>query len=52
MGRQTRRFFSIYRNLLKNITMAHSECTTKHENKASYKTDYFVLDLIIFLSDD
>ena len=25
--------------------MARGECTTKHENKASYNTDYIVLDL-------
>ena len=30
-----------YENML-----ARSECTTKHENKASYNTDYIVPDLI------
>ena len=29
--------------------MARSECPAKHENKASYKTDYIVPDLIDFL---
>ena len=51
MGRK-RRFLLIYVNMLKSIATAHSECTTKHENKASYKTDYNVLDLIDFSGDD
>ena len=32
--------------------MTRSECKAKHENKASYYTDYIVLDLIDFLGDD
>ena len=30
----------------KNIATAGRECTAKHENKASYTTDYIVPDLI------
>ena len=37
--------------MLKNIATARSECTTKHENKASYSTNYNVYDLIIFFDD-
>ena len=40
------RFLLIYENMLKSIAMARSECTAKHENKASYNTDYIVPDLI------
>ena len=37
--------------MLKSITTARSECTTKHENKASYNTDCIVPDLIdLFLA--
>ena len=32
--------------MLKNIATAGRECTAKHENKASYTTDYIVPDLI------
>ena len=42
----------MYENILKNIRTARSECTTQYENKASYNTDYIVLDLIDFLGDD
>ena len=38
--------------MLKSIATARSECTTKHENKASYNKDYIVPDLIDFFSDD
>ena len=38
--------------MLKIIATARSECTTKYENKASYKTDYIVPDLIDFFGDD
>ena len=31
--------------MLKSIAMACGECTTKHEKKASYNTDYIVPDL-------
>ena len=37
--------------MLKNIAMARSECTAKHENKASHDTDYIVPDLIDFFGD-
>ena len=36
--------------MLKSIATACSECTEKHENKASYNTDYIVPDLIDFLA--
>ena len=36
--------------MLKSIATARSECTAKHENKASYNTDYIVPDLIDFLA--
>ena len=36
--------------MLKSIATARSECTAKHENKASYSTDYIVPDLIDFLA--
>ena len=36
--------------MLKSIATARSECTIKHENKASYNTDYIVPDLIDFLA--
>ena len=38
--------------MLKNIATAHSECTTKYENKASHNAGYIVLDLIGFFGDD
>ena len=38
--------------MLKRIATARSECKAKHESKASYYTDYIVLDLIEFLGDD
>ena len=46
------RFLLIYENVLKTIATARSECTAKHENKASYNTDYIVPDLIDFFGDD
>ena len=36
----------------KSIATARIECTTKHENKTSYNTDYIVPGLINFLGDD
>ena len=46
------RFLLIYENMLKSIAMARSECTAKHENKASRNTEYIVHDLIDFFGDD
>ena len=37
--------------MLKSTAAARSECTAKHENKASYNTDY-IPDLIDFFGDD
>ena len=51
MGRKTL-FLLIYENMLKSIATARSECTAKHEKKASYNTDYIVPDLIDFFGDD
>ena len=39
------RFLLIYENILKSIATARSECTAKHENKASHNTDYIVPSL-------
>ena len=36
----------------KSIATARSECTAKHEKKASYNTNYIVPDLIEFFGDD
>ena len=53
MGRKTKtRFLLIYENVLKSIATTHSECTAKHENKASHNTDYIVSDLTEFFGDD
>ena len=38
--------------MLKSIATAHSECTAKQENKASYNTDYNVPDLIEVFGND
>ena len=38
--------------MLKSIAEASSECTEKHENKASYNTDYIVPDMIDFFCND
>ena len=38
--------------MLKSISTARSECTTKQENKVRYNTDYIVLVLIDFFGDD
>ena len=38
--------------MLKSIATAHSECTAKQENKASYNIDYIVPDLIDFFGND
>ena len=35
---------------MKSIATARSQCTGKHENNASYNTDYIVPDLIDFLT--
>ena len=45
-------FLLIYEYMLKNIAVTHRECTTKHENKVTYNTDYIVPDLIDFFGDD
>ena len=47
MGRKTPISFYI-RKYVESIATARSECTTKHENKASYNTDDIVPDLIDF----
>ena len=44
------RFLLIYKNMLKSIATARSECTAKQQNKV--KTDYIALDLIDFFGDD
>ena len=49
MGRKTPISFD-FRNMLKNIATTRIECTAIFKNKASYYTDYIVLDLIIFLA--
>ena len=46
------RFLLIYENMLKSIATAHSECTAKQENKASYNTDYIIPDLTDFFGND
>ena len=51
MGRKLR-FLLIYENISKSIAMVRSECTAKHENKASCNTDYIVPDLTEFFGDD
>ena len=33
--------------MLKSIATARSDCTAKHENKASYNTDYIIPDLLV-----
>ena len=38
--------------MLKTIATARSECTAKHESKASHNTYYIVPDLIDFFGDD
>ena len=38
------RFLLIYKNMLKSIAMARSECRAKYENKASYNTDSSLFD--------
>ena len=37
--------------MLKSIATARSECTVKHENNASYNSDYIVPNLIDFFGD-
>ena len=46
------RFLLIYETMLKGIATAHSECTGKQVNKATYNADYIVPDLIDFFDDD
>ena len=46
------RFLLIYKNMLKSIATVRSDYTAKHENKASYNTDYIVPNLIDFFGDD
>ena len=50
MGRKTPISFNLRK--LKSITTARSECTAKQGNKASYKTDYIVPNLIDFFGDN
>ena len=38
--------------MLKGIATIRSECTVKHENNASYDTDYIVPNLIDFFDND
>ena len=38
--------------MLKIVATAHSECTAKKENKASYNTDYIVPDSIDLFGND
>ena len=38
--------------MLKSIATVRSECTAKHENKASCNTDYIVPNLIDYFGDD
>ena len=50
MGRKTPISFNL-RKYDENIATVCSECTTKHENKASYNTDYINPDLIDFFGN-
>ena len=47
MGRKTLISFD-YGHMLKSIVTARSECTTKHENRASYSIEYIVPNLTGF----
>ena len=38
--------------MLKSIATVRSECTAKHENKASYSTDYIAANLTDLFGDD
>ena len=38
--------------MLKSIATSSAQCIKKHENNASYNTDYIVADLIDFFGDD
>ena len=40
------------RNYVAKHWTAHSECTTKYENKTGYNTDYIVPDYIDVVGDD
>ena len=51
MGRKTRIYFD-FQKYDKHFATARSACKIKHENKASYNTDYIVPDLIDFFGDD
>ena len=51
-GAVNHKFLLIYESMLKSIATARSERTAKHENKASYDTDYIVPDLIDFFGND
>ena len=51
MGRKTPISFNL-RKYVESIATTRSECTAKHENKASYNTDQIVPDLIDFFDDD
>ena len=50
MGSKTPISFNL-RKYDENIATVRSECTTKHENKASYNTDYINPDLIDFFGN-
>ena len=51
MGRKTPISFNLRKYVEKHCN-GPSECTAKHENKASHNTDYIVPDLIDFFGDD
>ena len=38
--------------MLQSIAKARTECTAKHEDKASYNRDYIVPDLIEIFGDE
>ena len=50
MGCKTPIYFDLW--MLKSIATASSKCTTKHQNKVNYNTDYIVPDMIGFFDDD
>ena len=51
MGRKTPISFNLRKYVEKHCN-GPSECTAKHENKASHNTDYIVPDLIDFFGND
>ena len=50
MGCKTPISFDLQKYVEKHCR-ARSECTTKHENKASYNLDYIIPDLIEFFGE-